>query len=220
MSAFGFFTERGVTRLCHFTTLKSLTHILCSEEGILASSSIRPDIKAVNDNSRYDGELDHVCCSVEYPNSWYKVRAARDNTDVIFNEWVVIYIDLEILKIGSAKFCPCNASSRHGAYITENYEKLYQCSVESAARTMYRPPNMLNCCPTDDQAEVLIRGNIPRRYILGIAVGKQEIADRVFGMFPTIGIEPIPIYLAPDVLTTKWSQLVRNGQRPIEQSIY
>lgn len=220
MSAYDYFIGRGVTRLCHFTTLRSLTHILCSEDGILASSSISQDTKVVNDRARYDGETDHVCCSVEYPNSWYKNRAVSSNSDVIFNEWVVIYISPEILKIRSAKFCPCNASSAGGLYITDSYENLYQSSVSSAARTITRATNMLECCPTDGQAEVLISENIPRDYISGIAVGKQKIADRIYGMYPTIKIAPIPLYLAPKVLTTEWSNLARQGQRPVEQLIY
>ena len=71
MSAYDILTTRGVTRLCHFTKLQNLTHIITSADGVLASSSIRQDTKNVNDVARYDGELDFVCCSVQYPNSWF-----------------------------------------------------------------------------------------------------------------------------------------------------
>lgn len=67
MSAYDILAARGFTRLCHFTKLQSLTHIITSENGILASSSIRQDTKNVNDTARYDGELNFVCCSVQYP---------------------------------------------------------------------------------------------------------------------------------------------------------
>ena len=41
MSAYDILLSRGVTRLCHFTKLQSLTHIISSEQGVLASGSAR-----------------------------------------------------------------------------------------------------------------------------------------------------------------------------------
>ena len=98
MSVYSVLQSRGVTRLCHFTKLQQLTHILSSGEGILASNSIRPDIKNVADQARYDGELNYVCCSVEYPNSWFLNKAIQRDTDTIFNEWVVI-LSIWVLQI-------------------------------------------------------------------------------------------------------------------------
>ncbi len=115
--AFKVLTARGVTRLCHFTKLQSLAQIVSLESGILASDSIRSDTKNVTDKSRYDGELECVCCSVEYPNSWFLQRAMASNTDEIFRDWLTIYIDLDILNLNEAKFCPCNASTDWGRYI-------------------------------------------------------------------------------------------------------
>ena len=37
--------KRGVTRLCHFTKIKSLVHIVASSLGILATQFIQSDIK-------------------------------------------------------------------------------------------------------------------------------------------------------------------------------
>jgi len=68
MSAYDILTARGVNRLCHFTKFQNLTHIILSETGILASNSIRQDTKNVTDKERFDGELDYVCCAVQYPN--------------------------------------------------------------------------------------------------------------------------------------------------------
>ena len=67
MSCLNYLLNRGVTRLCHFTKLKDLTHILLSDDGIVSSTAIRPDVKDQKDPERYDGELDYVCCSIEYP---------------------------------------------------------------------------------------------------------------------------------------------------------
>lgn len=217
MSAYEILTARGVTRLCHFTKFQSLTHIIPSADGILASSSIRQDTKNVTDTARYDGELDYVCCSVQYPNSWFLKKAMQNNTDKIFKDWVVLYVDLSILKYKSAKFCPCNASKSYGTHIDdrmENIDSIFATSVPAFAYP--RSPQMLASCPTDGQAEILIRDSIPREYIIGMTVGNEEVAKRIYGMLKMYGMEQIPLYVAPDVVTPNWSSMIKNGRRPIE----
>lgn len=217
MNAYDILTDRGVTRLCHFTKFQSLTHIIHSPDGILASESIRQDTKNVTDTVRYDGELDYVCCSVQYPNSWFLKNAMQKNTDKIFKDWVVLYLDLSILKYKRAKFCPCNASKAYGAHIEgrmENIDSIFEASVPTFSYP--RSPEMLASCPTDGQAEILIKDNIPREYIIGIAVGNEEVAKRIYGMLKMYGIEQIPLYIAPDVVTPNWSNMIKNGRRPSE----
>lgn len=217
MIAYDILTARGVTRLCHFTKLQSLTHIITSGNGILASSSIRQDTKNVNDTARYDGELDFVCCSVQYPNSWFLKKSIQNNSDIIFKDWVVLYIELSILKYKNAKFCPCNASRSRGAFINGNMNDIESIFAASVSTFAYpRSPRMLFSCPTDGQAEILIEDSIPREYIIGIAVGNEDIAKRVYAMLRMYGLEHIPLYIAPDVLTPNWSNMVRNGHRPDE----
>lgn len=217
MSAYDVLTNRGVSRLCHFTKLQSLTHIITSANGVLASSSIRQDTKNVNDTARYDGELDFVCCSVQYPNSWFLKRAIQNNPDKIFKDWVVLYVDLSILKYKNAKFCPCNASKSSGAYINRNIDNIDSIFATSVSTFSYpRTPKMLSSCPTDGQAEILIENSIPREYISGIAVGNEDIAKRVYAILIMYGMGHIPLYIAPDVLTPNWSNMIKNGFRPNE----
>lgn len=217
MSAYDILKARGVTRLCHFTKLQSLTHIITSESGVLASNSIRQDTKNVNDTARYDGELDFVCCSVQYPNSWFLNSAMRKSHDIIFKDWVVLYVDLSILKYKRAKFCPCNASKSNGAYINGNMDNIDSVFSTTVLTFPYpRSPKMLSCCPTDGQAEILIENSIPRKYINGIAVGNEDVAKRVYSILKMYSLEHISIYIAPDVLTTKWSQLIKDGYTPDE----
>lgn len=217
MSAYDILKTRGVTRLCHFTRLQNLTHIMSSEKGLLASSSIRYDTKNVTDEKRYDNEGKSVCCTIQYPNSWFLQKAMRENTDKIFVDWVVLYIDLSILNCREAKFCPCNASKGKGAYINSNMgeiESIFSVSVPTFSYP--RPPKMLASCPTDGQAEILIRDNIPREYISGIAAHNEEVAKRVKAMLKIYGVEQIEIYIAPDVFTKNWSAMIKNGCKPDE----
>jgi len=217
MSAYEILKERGVTRLCHFTKFQSLTHIITSADGIIASSSIRSDIKNVTDEARYDGELEYICCSVQYPNSWFLNKAKQNNKDQIFRDWVVLYIDLEILNDRKAKFCQCNASKSNGAYINSNMDKLEVIFAHSVPTFSYpRSSKMLSCCPTNEQAEILIKDSIPRSYISGIAVGTEDLANRIYATLKLCGVEIIPIYIAPDVLATSWSSMIKDGRRPSE----
>lgn len=217
MSAYNVLTAHGVTRLCHFTKLQNLTHIITSADGVLASGSIRQDTKNVNDTARYDGELDFVCCSVQYPNSWFLQKAIQRDSDKIFKDWVVLYIDLNILKKKRAKFCPCNASKSGGAYISSNIDNIDSIFATSVSTFSYpRPQKMLSCCPTDGQAEILIENSIPREYINGIAVGNEDIAKRVYALLKMYNMMHINLYIAPDVLTTKWSNMVKKGCPPDE----
>lgn len=218
MSAYDVLTARGVTRLCHFTKLQSLTHIITSANGILASSLIPQDARKVNDTVRYDGELDFVCCSVQYPNSWFLKKSTQNNTDRVFEDWVVLYVDLSILKYRKAKFCPCNASKSSGAHINGNMDKIDSIFAPSVSTFAYsRSPKMLSSCPTDGQAEILIKDSIPRKYINGIAVGNEDVAGRVYAIIKGCGmVHNIALYIAPHVLTPDWSNLVKDGCRPDE----
>ena len=221
MSAYDVLDARGVTRLCHFTKLQGLTHILSSVEGILASSSIRADIKNVTDNQRYDGELEYICCSIEYPNSWFLDKAIQRNTDQIFKDWVTLYIDLTVLKTRESKYCSCNAAKDWGRYIFDDESHVDTLFASPALLGWQRTPQMLNCCPTNDQAEILIKHSIPRNFIIGIVAGNEEIAESISSILTTYkmiyGVPTIPIYISQDIMSTNWSSMVRNGERPIER---
>jgi hypothetical protein len=186
MNAFDILKARGVTRLCHFTKFQSFVQIITSKSGVLPSESIRSDIKNATDKARYDGELDYVCCSIEYPNSWFMERAMANNMDKIFRDWLALYVDLDILNLNEAKFCPCNASTGRGQHITDDVNALFANPVRYK-KTFCREPDMLSCCPTDGQAEVLIKNGIPRSYIIGLAVGDGELAGRGDALLNTFG---------------------------------
>ena len=75
---------------------------------------------------------------------------------------------------------------------------------------------MLSSCPTDGQAEILIQHNIPRRFITGIAVNEEVLAARVHAVLELCCITTIPIYIAPDVMSKRWSDLIKKGMTPDE----
>ena len=218
MVAYSYLKGRGATRLCHFTKVKSLVHILTSEDGIIATDFINKDIKQQNDFQRLDNKTDHVCCSLQYPNSWF-LRKVRDrDTDLVFKEWVILVIDLGILKEQSFKFCPCNASKGCGCYISGEVASIAELFSHTIG-TRNRTPQMLMCCPTDDQAEILVYKNVPLRFVTGIIVGNNESANNIGAILKTIG-KHLPVFVSPSVCSTVWSDQVRSGQTPLETEYY
>ncbi len=210
--------KRGVTRLCHFTKIKSLVHILADSQGILATQFIQSDVRKQNDEFRVDGVLDYVCCSIEYPNVWYWERVKQRDEDAIFKEWAILCIDPKIIQYKKIKFCPCNAAYGGGQYITQDFaqfDELFDQDTTVGQKKYYRSPEMLSCCPTDGQAEILIEQNIPLRFIKAIIVGTENIADQINAVLKIYKCE-IDLYVAPDVCNANWSDLVRQGKRPTE----
>lgn len=63
---------------------------------------------------------------------------------------------------------------------------------------------MLPCCPTDGQAEILIKHDIPLRFIRAIIVGNESAADQINAVLKICKCK-IDIYIAPDVCNTNWS---------------
>jgi len=213
--AYEYLLDRGATRLCHFTKVRSLAHILMSEDGIIATEFIPDGVKQQNDLDRLDNAKDFVSCSLQYPNCWYWEKAKERDVDVIFKEWVVLTIDLEILKDKQFKYCNCNASKESGIYIRDNLSEIRDIFGEPTIQFKYRTKNMLRCCPSDDQAEIMVYKNIPICYMNGIIVGNNENADNIAAILKTIG-KKIPIYVSADVCNTNWSRMIRKGVKPHE----
>ena len=216
MTAKKFFESRGVTRLCHFTKLVCLTHILSSPDGILASQNINSDILNQTDPVRLDGRKDSVCCSVQYPNTWYLEQARKRDQDRIFVDWIVIFIDLDILEKRTIAFSPCNAAKGRGRYILDDINMLDQLYANVTTVGRRRDSKLLSCCPTDDQAEILIRGNIPSSFFTGFAVSNKERADHLYSILCMYSMEDVPIVIAPDIFSTSWSALAHRGNLPSE----
>ena len=83
-----------------------------------------------------------------------------------------------------------------------------------------RTAAMLACCPTDDQAEVLVGGSIERREILAVAVRDEEQAKReIIRLSLVQDAVALRWVVAPQLFTVKWSTLVRLGRYPDETSL-
>lgn len=216
--------RRGITRLCHFTPSRNLAHIASGKTGILATASLRGDERNAftpTDLKRLDGHEDYISCSIEYPNAWYFDKAR--SRDVLFRDWVILFISPRYLWLRGTRFCPRNAASDFGRSVSEGkraFSGLFAEAVLGASGHTYRrDPSRLSCCPTDEQAEVLIPDRIDMSDILSIAVANETQAKNEAVRLKLISqIEnKFKFVIAPDLFDRyALSKLIRSGGRPIE----
>lgn len=217
--------QRGITRLCHFTPSRNLAHIASGASGILSTQSLKDDERSVftaTDLSRFDNHEGHICCNIEYPNAWYfdKARSA----EVLFKDWVVLLINPKFLWLNGTKFCPRNAAANYGREIKEGadaYRALFKDSVQGTGGNKFnRNSNHLMCCPTDEQAEVLIPDRIPLEDILGIVAYSEDQVKNELSRFGQLGISEgrFKFIIAPTMFQKRaLSICIRSGVRPAEK---
>ncbi len=164
------------------------------------------------DPGRFDGRDDLICCSIEYPNTYYFVTV-RDR-DPLFKDWVVLLIGPSYLWSPDTWFCPCNAARSRGRYIKagiEGFGSLY--GETSPGINFSRPSGHLPAAPTDIQAEVMLKEPIPLDSITGIVVQSEEQAQREIYRLNLQGISiDNSIYIAPDIFERNTlSRLIQRG---------
>jgi hypothetical protein len=215
---------RGITRLCHFTPSRNLSHILDHRTGILPTRLLQSETRKIynpTDLKRLDDHPHHVSCSIEYPNAWYLDRTR--SAELLFPDWVVIFIKPALISRVGTLFSPRNAAAQGGALLAAGaakLETLFAPRVSGAyAKIRSRGPTHLPCCPTDDQAEVMVPDRIELGDILGVAVKSAEQALAESMRVEICGLDPpeFPFVIAP-VLFNKYalSEAIRSGRRPTE----
>ncbi len=192
--------NRGITRLCHFTHLSSFPKIT-KDRAILSSQILaekRPDVVR-NDRNRLDGHLNHVSCSVQFPNLWVldSYREAGSKTD----EWLVLLLDRKLLSLPSTRFSPVNAATARGAHVTdgpEGFTAIFQPQPPSV-HYVYRGQSHLKSCPTDNQAEVLVHQAVLADEIIGVVCMTSEAQQQV-DQFLAVWNKPKPKSSVREVL--------------------
>lgn len=208
--------NRGITRICHFTQSRNLAHIFGDSLALYSKRTLQRCDMPHNptDPDRYDGKDDLICCSIEYPNTYYFAKVREQ--DHLFKDWVVLMIDPSYLWHSETCFCPCNAARSSGAHIKtglSGFRSLY--GSTSPGITFFRSTSHLRAAPTDIQAEVLIKDPILLSSITAIAVHTEEQANREICRLKLQGIVfDKPIYIAPDFFNkTLLSQSIQRGVR-------
>ena len=213
--------DRRITRLCHFTQSRNMAHIFDEPYGLYSTKTLRANDMPHNptDPNRFDGRDDLVCCSIEYPNTYY-FATVRDH-DRLFKDWVVLYIETDFLWHPETEFCPCNSARECGLHIKpglKGFQSLF--AHTSPGINFTRSATHLPAAPTDIQAEVLVVDPIPLESITGVVVQSNAQAQREIYRLRLQGISlDKTIYVVPEYFARRTlSRSIQNGTRITETS--
>ena len=213
--------SRGITRLCHFTESRNLAYMHAGFEAILPTAALLKTYRALfnpTDRQRFDGHVDKISCSIEYPNVWYFEKARANQP--IFPDWVVLLIEPSQLWAPTTVFSPCNASRDSGAHVGSSDAAFKGLFASEVFTGQTRRAKHLPCSPTDDQAEVLVCGPVLLSSLLGVGVFDEAQARREFARLKQLGYDPTRFrwIIAPHFFQKyQLSGAIRRGERPVEK---
>lgn len=172
---FEYLKKRGVKEIVHFTDIVNLESI--AENGLLPRHLLDQNgISYVfNDMNRFDG-TSHINLSITNPNINMFYRFRKNNAS---RRYAVISIDISLIKELDPTdyyFTSTNAASNSAQKVS--VEELF---------LGYRG-NLPDNCPTDNQAEIIIKSKIDVRYINAIYVERQDDRIALSELFPNIDI--------------------------------
>ncbi len=206
--------RREISRLCHFTRVSALASII-ETDGLwsrTALGTLEIDCQP-NDPVRYDGHLDYISCSVQYPN----VSVLREFMARIPVDWVIILMAPDPLSWESTRFCPVNAAKGKGADIDDGYpafERLFAPHIKPEwprQRSIYQPP----CCPTYIQAEALILEHIPLTLFRSLIFRDQTGGERARSMLCLDESLPdVALQVSDTLFSPQLEETVRSGLTP------
>lgn len=157
--------SRDIKYLVHFTPIENLESILSN--GILSRDNLKEKDYKRTDNDRIDGKMDMISTSITFPN--YKMFYKKRNF-VQSKGWCVIKISSSVLWECECYFYPSNASSNKSKELKNNrYPEHLEMMFYEDGRSFLTKNNQT----TDVQAEVMVRGKIPAKYIECICIERQ-----------------------------------------------
>ena len=210
------------SRLVHFTPARNLSHVF--RDGLLRSSKelaeAAPEQFSPTDKERFDSNPDHLCCSFEYPNAYYRDIAGKKSEHINYPNWVIFTLNKDLVLRAGALFSGCNAARSNGYYLKPGAKALADCWADpSIPAGRQRSSSHLATTPTDLQAEVLIPGPIPLSEVTAIIVASVEVGVEQQAILRRINIDPeqIPWKVAP-VLFNKYelTGAIQSGIVPVE----
>jgi hypothetical protein len=157
--------ELEIPALVHFTQLSNLENIL--KKGLFSRNNIGEDVD-INDELRLDDRKETISTSIAFPNSRMFHRYRQEKGGL----WCVVGISKRVLWELDCLFCKYNAadvrmSSQPDSVLLEP-ESLESMFDEHQHLNSREEQKLRKYDPTDVQAEVLVKGHIPPKYIVGV----------------------------------------------------
>lgn len=197
-------TERGITQVVHFTTVRGVTGVLarCAVKSRkrLPEEDYLEHVYRPNAESRKDGAwLDYVNLSISRINDWMFDSSVRWHADED-NPWVVLVLDVDLLGDPGVVFATTNniyPTCRRQEGLG-GFEALFAPTVEGRHGTVHDRNGKQPDWPTDRQAEVLYPGEVSCSYLRRIDVQHADVVDRIHGILGGLGLT-VPVRHAPEV---------------------
>lgn len=170
-------TEKGITRLIHFTPRKNLESIL--KNGIMSITEMKQNLMCYeyNDENRFDNCLDGISLSIQTPNIYLLNKFKKEYKD---REYVCILLDPALLyeitddsgeKLAPRIYCNYNAAGSLTKKDSENIDIMFEDGFIAGPwwKSMYfTRDNKEDNETTANQAEIIFRKRIDPKYILDI----------------------------------------------------
>ncbi len=161
--------RKGVSRLCHFTPVRNLMHLIDGKIGILATEMLERDERALFtqiDIERWDGRKGHISTSIQYPNVHYFLKKQKE--DLLFRDWVILLIRADYVGLNDTLYCPHNAAKGSGANLIPASLPALAGLYASRVGSFSRSATHLSSCPTDMQCEVMVKDKIAITDLTGV----------------------------------------------------
>ncbi|HAF44063.1 MAG TPA: DUF4433 domain-containing protein [Gallionellaceae bacterium] len=164
-----------IPALVHFTPLANLASIL--EHGLLCRDDIG-DGAEINDELRLDGRTNTISASIAFPNSnmFFKYRQEKGGL------WAVVGISKRVLWDLDCLFCKHNAADARISNVSDELlsspaalKSMYEEHIGLPSRAVQK---LRKYDPTDVQAEVLIKGHVHPKYIVGVVFPDTPSKER------------------------------------------
>jgi len=161
--------KRGIQYLIHFTHKSNLDSI--KRNGLLSKEDLERSGARYRftDDGRYDGRRDGICVSVSKPNVAMLTEKIRSGA---IKDPIIIRLDPRLLLDPSLRFMffDGNAASNdsEGGSLFRDFRRMFtKPSIEIDGKILTREDlNRKPNEPTDYQAEIMVQGRIPSKYII------------------------------------------------------
>ncbi|PZR11258.1 MAG: DUF4433 domain-containing protein [Flavobacterium psychrophilum] len=184
--------ERGIEHLVHFTPTINLLSMF--EQGKVMSRALLEEFDIGDtldfieflDSIRFD-DKNYINLSISSPNSFLFNRFRERTQAMSHMNWCVLKIDTKYIYQNDTLFSVTNAANNHNKRVVgvtgdlEKFRMLFSPNVKVVtsynSRTIQRQ-NLKAKYPTDEQAEVLVRDEIPIKDIMQVCFyDESELAS-------------------------------------------
>lgn len=186
-------TTRGIEYLVHFTPTINLLGIF-EQQNLLSRDIVESmdtsqidllDYVEFTDEYRFDDKA-YINLSIQHPNSYLLNRFMEKTKDELHISWCVLKINPKYIYKQETLFSVTNAANSYNKNVIgitgdiSKFKLMFSPElpvVTSYAHKLLTRDNLLPKYPTDEQAEVLVKGQISMSDILEVCfVNKEELA--------------------------------------------